>query len=97
MAQLKTEVSKILDVLSPEIAIEFNRRFAHPQRNSGSESLAVSDLNTFWRIELAKLEQDTITAREALIDNVSGTEWLELFENYVAPTVVLHWPGVADE
>lgn len=92
MSALKSEVIKILERTAPEKATEFSRRFAHPERTSANETLTVADLNTFWRIELARLPRDTMEAREALIDNVSGSEWLELFEQYVAPTVVRHWP-----
>lgn len=91
MAHLKHAVSNILDTLDPSTANAFNRKFVHPARAQQSQSLQLSDLNTFWRIELAKLEQDTIEAREALVDNISSPEWLALFKDYVAPVIVQHW------
>lgn len=93
MSHLKQSVVEILQSRSQTAANEFSKRFLHPKRTQSNESLLVADLNTFWRIELTKLPQDTISAREALMDNISGLEWLELFERYVAPTVVLLWPS----
>ena len=93
MSHLKQQVVEILAKQSSKKAAEFTRRFQHPQRSNVNEALLIHDLNTFWRLELCALMQNTIPAREALYDNVSGLEWLELFERYVAPTVLQYWGG----
>lgn len=91
MSQLKQQVYELLLATSPEKATQFNLRFVHPNRKNHTERLWVADLNVFWRMELTKLSVDTIPAREALYDNISGLEWLELFAKYVLPVVLEHW------
>lgn len=47
-------------------------------------------LNRYWRVELGLLAVDTISEREALVDNVPAMVWLSNFQVYVLPTIVRH-------
>ena len=88
---LKHRVAIIIDRFSPRAADRFNRSFFHPERGNSNPDLEIRDLNSFWRRELGCLSVDTISAREALIDDVPADVWLQHFELEVAPTIAEHW------
>ena len=44
-------------------------------------------LNAYWHRHLASLPTDTIEVRMSLLDDVSVTDWLSNFEQFVVPTV----------
>jgi hypothetical protein len=45
-------------------------------------------LNRYWRHQLARLQDDTISAREALVDDCPYNEWQQMFTKYILPVVV---------
>lgn len=47
-------------------------------------------LNRYWRRQLAALNVDTISAREALIDDCAYNEWQSLFIRHVLPLIIKH-------
>lgn len=55
-----------------------------------SASDQVVFLNRYWRRRLAGMKTDTISAREALLDNCTPDEWCSLFTRYVLPVIAQH-------
>lgn len=88
---LKQKVMTIIAQRSEDAANRFNRSFFHPERTSYSIDHEIRDLNSFWRRQLAALAVDTLSAREALIDDVPVDQWLAHFESDVVPVIVSNW------
>lgn len=91
LPSVKISVYEAILAVDPPTASLFNQVFHHPIRSATSVGLEIHDMNTFWRIELSKLQGDTLTARSALRDDVSIERWLVSFINDVVPTIVLLW------
>jgi hypothetical protein len=54
-------------------------------------SLAIRDVNMFWRTELALLPHDTMLARLSLNDSCTPEQWAQLFRRDVVPAIVKYW------
>jgi len=52
-------------------------------------------LNRYWRRQLAALPENTIDAREALLDGITVMEWTRLFVRHVLPLVIRYHLPVA--
>lgn len=87
----KAEVFALLNKYSPEAANVFNRMFHHPARVHHSRALQISDVNTFWRTQLALVGPTTLTARQSLIDGISSVSWLMFFERDLIPVIIQCW------
>jgi hypothetical protein len=51
-------------------------------------NIQIQLLNRYWRRQLANLQDDTISAREALVDNCPYIEWQQLFAKYIMPVII---------
>lgn len=51
------------------------------------DKLAISELNRFWRRQLARISKVTVSERSCLSDTISKELWLKSFESTVMPTI----------
>lgn len=87
----KQEVYELIRRYSPNAAEEFNTRFQPPARQQFTRSIEMADVNTFWRTQLGLVGPHTLRARCSLIDHISTTSWMELFERDIMPVVIKDW------
>ena len=91
LPSVKLSVYEAIAAVDPAAATAFNRRFFHPDRVNPTLALELHDVNNFWRLELSKLQGDTLRARSALRDDIPIERWLVSFINDVIPCVVDLW------
>lgn len=52
--------------------------------------IQIREINFYWRIQLASLDEETLGVRSCLIDEIDAMTWLQNFQRYVLPMVVYH-------
>jgi hypothetical protein len=82
-----TAVVDMIAMENPSAATRFTRNF---QSKAANEKDEISDLNRYWRTQLAALHASTISARTCLVDDIEPRDWLRHFKNLVLPTIIQH-------
>lgn len=84
-SSLTQAVFEILHEESPPCAETFRDRFKCSTTDPKAEQI---ELNRFWRVELGRVDADTLSERECLIDGLESKAWLGYFRTQVTPTII---------
>lgn len=82
---------ELLAAHSSDAASIFNREFHHPERVHFDLAAQVRDVSTYWRLQLAEMSESTLRIRASILDGVSVSTWLMLFERDVLPFIINYW------
>lgn len=80
-------VGVMLDNHNPDAAERFRRLFKNFSGRYPAPRI-VSQLNSFWRIQLGLLPVMTISERSWLVEDTDDVTWVDYFEKNVLPAIV---------
>jgi hypothetical protein len=88
---VKQLVLEMMAAHSIDAANLFNKEFHHPEREHLDLVAQLRDVSTYWRIQLADMSPSTLRIRASILDGVSVSTWLMLFERDVLPFIINYW------